>query len=127
MPLNRVLSVCALGVVLLTAFWIHSPSLSLGFVSDDFQWWQHARMALDDPHLLLAAHGGYRPVNTWTLALDHLLFGTDPFGYHLTNILLHLATGMVLWMLLRRFSIPWPTRAACVLLWLCSPYTLEPA
>lgn len=127
MPLKRILPACALPLVLAFAFWVHSPSLSLGFVSDDFQWWQHSRMALKEPRLLMAAHGGYRPANTWTLSIDHLIFGTDPFGYHLTNIILHLVTGLVLWTLLGRFGIPWPTRATCVLLWLCSPYSLEPA
>ena len=33
-------------------------------------------MAIEQPGLLLAPYGGYRPLNTWTLALDHVVYGT---------------------------------------------------
>ncbi len=35
--------------------------------------------------------GHYRPLATVTLAADHRRFGSDGRGYHLTNVLLHLA------------------------------------
>jgi hypothetical protein len=111
--------------VLAAAAWVHWPTLTLGFLGDDYQWWQHARMALERPWLLLGAYGGYRPANTWTLALDQLLFGTAPFGYRATNLLLHLVTGTVLWRLLARFEVGPVVRAAVALLWLCSPFTFE--
>jgi Flp pilus assembly protein TadD len=46
----------------------------------------------------------YRPLTWLTLGLDYLLWGTDPFGYHLTNLLLHLANailfyGIAFWLL----------------------------
>lgn len=108
--------------VFLLAFYIHFPSLYLGFAGDDFEWWQHGRMALDDPSLLLADLGTfYRPANTWTLALNHLLFSTEPSGYHATNLLLYFMCGLLLWLLLSRFFLPAPARAAVVTLWLCSP------
>ncbi len=37
-----------------------------------------------------------RPVVAWSLAVNHALGGLDPAGYRLVNILLHLATGLVL-------------------------------
>lgn len=37
----------------------------------------------------------YRPVASLTYAIDHALWGLDPFGYHLTNVVLH-AVGTVL-------------------------------
>ena len=105
----------------------HRHCLDLGFVGDDFQWWQHARMALEQPSLLLAPYGGYRPLNTWTLALDHLLYGTVPWGYHLTSLLWHLGCGGVFWAFLGRLGISASTRGVVAALWLCSPFTLEPA
>ncbi|HNW44131.1 MAG TPA: tetratricopeptide repeat protein [Elusimicrobiales bacterium] len=33
--------------------------------------------------------GPYQPLSWATLGLDYLLWGMDPFGYHLTNVLLH--------------------------------------
>jgi protein O-mannosyl-transferase len=31
----------------------------------------------------------YRPLATWTFALDYAVHGLQPFGYHLVNVLLH--------------------------------------
>lgn len=112
-------------VILLTTY-VHIPLLYLGFTGDDFQWWQQSRMTLDDPSLLLIPGGAYRPINTWTLLLNYLLFGTDPIGYHATNLLFHLICGALFWFLLGRFSFSAPARAGIVILWLCSPYSLEP-
>jgi hypothetical protein len=111
------------------ALWsaVRGHALTLGFVGDDFQWWQHARMALQDPALLLDGYGGFRPLNTWTLAFDHLIWGTNPFGYHLTNLVLHLACGLMLWRFLSREGFSAPARLAVVTLWLCSPFTEETA
>jgi len=44
----------------------------------------------------------YRPMVTASFALDHALFGLDPWGYHLTNVLLHLANALLVLMLVRR-------------------------
>jgi hypothetical protein len=111
------------------ALWsaVRGHALTLGFVGDDFQWWQHARMALQDPTLLFDNYGGFRPLNTWTLAFDQLIWGTNPFGYHLTNLLLHLACGLMLWWFLSREGFSAPARLAVVTLWLCSPFTEETA
>jgi hypothetical protein len=122
-------SIAALWLVPAAALWFasHRPCLELGFVGDDFQWWQHARMALEQPGLLLAPHGGYRPLNTWTMSLDHLLYGTWPWGYHLTSLLWHLGCGLVFWAFLGRLGLSAAARGVALALWLCSPYTLEPA
>ncbi len=114
-------------LVLGLALAVHWPSLRLGFASDDFQWWQAARMALERPALLLAPYGGFRPANLWTLVADILLWGHHTAGFHLTSILFHLACGAALWLLARRLGLRGVWGAGLVALWLCSPYTLEPA
>lgn len=49
----------------------------------------------------------YRPVTLATLATDWSLWDGRPFGFHLTNLLLHgLATALLAWLLLR-FAGPW--------------------
>ncbi|GIK84267.1 MAG: membrane protein [Patescibacteria group bacterium] len=48
----------------------------------------------------------YRPLTTLSFAFDHAIWGLNPFGFHLTNTLLHLGTGLFLFFYLRilRFS-----------------------
>ena len=43
----------------------------------------------------------YRPVWTLSLAVNHAVWGKQPMGYHLTNVLLHgLASGLTAWLVL---------------------------
>lgn len=44
-------------------------------------------------HLHLSAGTAYRPVRELTFAMDHAVWGLRPWGFHLTNLLLHLAGG----------------------------------
>ncbi len=55
-----------------------------------------------------ARTGEYRPLAVLSLALDHSLYGTDPLGYHLHNVLLGAAASLLLFMLLCRLNIPLP-------------------
>jgi 4-amino-4-deoxy-L-arabinose transferase-like glycosyltransferase len=41
------------------------------------------------------AHVLYRPVYLYSYALDYAIWGTNPFGYHLTNLLLHLVVALL--------------------------------
>ncbi|MDQ2868073.1 MAG: tetratricopeptide repeat protein [Verrucomicrobiota bacterium] len=43
----------------------------------------------------------YRPVQNISFMVDYFFWNTDPAGYHLTNILLHVASGLLLYQLLR--------------------------
>jgi len=45
-------------------------------------------------------HGGhYQPLSWVSYAIDYRLWGLDPFGYHLTNLLLHAANAVLFWLL----------------------------
>jgi tetratricopeptide (TPR) repeat protein len=46
--------------------------------------------------------GHYIPVTWLTFGLDYVLWGMDPFGYHLTNALLHAANAAVFFLVARR-------------------------
>ena len=49
----------------------------------------------------------YRPLTVLTFALDYQIWGMNPVGYHLTNLLLHLLCTFLTWRLARRlFSSP---------------------
>jgi tetratricopeptide (TPR) repeat protein len=46
--------------------------------------------------------GHYRPLQNVSFMVDYLLWNTDATGFHLTNILLHSAAGVLLYFLLKR-------------------------
>lgn len=87
---------------------VYAPSLRAPFVFDDT-----AAVTLNPTirHLLswqvLAPPGdggttSGRPLVNLTLALNHALGGENPFGYHLFNVVLHAASALMLFGLLRR-------------------------
>lgn len=43
--------------------------------------------------------GHYQPLSWMSLGLDYLLWRDDPFGYHLTNLLLHVANAVLVYLL----------------------------
>jgi tetratricopeptide (TPR) repeat protein len=45
-----------------------------------------------------------RPVNLASLMLDAALWGREPFGYHLTSVLLHAANVLLVWAVWRRLA-----------------------
>lgn len=46
----------------------------------------------------------WHPLTWWSLQLDASLFGTGPFGFHLTSVLLHAANAAVLFLALRALT-----------------------
>src|SRR3989454_8338269 len=53
--------------------------------------------------------GHYIPLTWMTLGLDYLLWGLNPVGYHLTNLLLHAANAVILYFVaLRILSLARP-------------------
>src|SRR5256886_12931262 len=99
----------------LTAF---LPTLQNQFVD-----WDDAKNFLENPHYrglgwthlhwMWTTHlGHYIPLTWMTLGLDYLLWGMNPVGYHLTNLLLHAANAVVFFFVVRRIlalALPGPS------------------
>lgn len=81
----------------------------------------------------------YYPVRTLTFAVDHQLWGLDPAGFKLTNVLIHLTNVLlVFWLILRVFRSPtlageraWKRSDVCVAalsagLFAAHPVVVEP-
>lgn len=46
--------------------------------------------------------GHYRPVQTVSYAFDYLIWNTDAYGYHISNLFWHIGSGILLYLLLQR-------------------------
>lgn len=59
--------------------------------------------------------GQWIPLTWLTLGLDYILWGMDPFGYHLTSVLLHTATTVAFYFVARRLlalaAPSWPPQS----------------
>ncbi len=67
----------------------------------------------------------YGPLTIFSFLIDHTLWGQNPCGYHATNVLLHLANGVLVFLLLRQLTgnsfVAWLTAA----LFLVHPVQIE--
>ena len=62
----------------------------------------------------LEVEGHYWPITYTTFWVEHKLWGFAPAGYHIVNVLLHLANTLLLWHLLRRLAVPGAWMVAAV-------------
>jgi Flp pilus assembly protein TadD len=101
----------ACSALLLVATVIHSPSLQGQRIWDDRYLTQDNPM-IKSPVLILETFRHYlfldsfsphyRPVQNISMMWDYFFWNTNEFGFHLTNVLLHGASGILLYFLLRR-------------------------
>lgn len=119
-----------LGVVLLTAA-AYSGSLNGEFVSDDLSGirnnplvssltWSNVReifTSFDDAN--------YMPLKVLSLAVDHSIWGPEPFGFHVVNLVLHISCAiLVLCILLRMGFSPFAAFLVAAL-WAVHPLQVE--
>lgn len=85
------------------------PALQNGFVAwdDDLNFLDNHRyrgLGLEQLQWMWTTFhlGHYVPVTWMTLGLDYVIWGMNPTGYHLTNVVLHAANAALLYVLARR-------------------------
>lgn len=107
------------GLLLVGATFIaYQPVWHAGFIWDD------DGFLINNP-LIKAADGLYRfwwttqapdyfPMTSTTLWLEWRLWGNNPLGYHLVNVLLHAVSSVLLWRILARLTIRGAWLAAAI-------------
>jgi protein O-mannosyl-transferase len=96
------------GIALVAALAVFAPALKGTFVFDDFTLPFANPQAAQMPARFWI--GGVRPVLMATYWMNFLMSGASPFGYHLFNVLLHVATSAIVFFIYDRlFAIAHPT------------------
>lgn len=67
----------------------------------------------------------YRPLTTFSFALDYKIWGANPFGFHLTNTVLHIGAGLLLFLLLLETGIAPVVSFFVALIFLIHPVQVE--
>lgn len=104
-------------ILILATTFAYLPSLNNPFIWDDEQFivknvyitsLKYLPQIFTTNTIAGAGHQSnyYRPFTTLSFALDYSLWQTNPIGFHLTNTLLHLMAGIILFLLLLRLSLP---------------------
>ena len=52
----------------------------------------------------------YRPIQNVSYCLDYLIWNTNTYGYHLSNLLFHVGSSVLLYLLLRQLLLPLTSR-----------------
>jgi tetratricopeptide (TPR) repeat protein len=95
------------------------PAIRGGFVwDDDFYVTDNATLrsleGLRRTWLETDANPQYYPVTFTTFWVEYQLWGLNPLGYHLVNVLLHAGSSVLLWRLLRGLGVPGAGLAAAL-------------
>src|SRR5213594_4219908 len=106
-------------VIAFSTFAAFLPTLQNQFVS-----WDDDKNFLENPHYrglgwtqlrwmwTTVLLGHYVPVSWMTLGIDYLIWGMNPTGYHLTNVVLHSVNAAVFYLVAQRLiRLSMPTAA----------------
>src|SRR5262245_1504483 len=92
-----------LAVLLAMAAWaVYLNALNNPFVYDDNRTIldNGSIRSLSDPRAIVL-HEATRPVVNFSYAIDRALWGSTPFGFHLTNVLLHIVNVLLVFVLVQ--------------------------
>ena len=106
-PPSKLHHLLYISLILIISIAIYSNTLKNGFVYDDrftivenifIKDWKNLPELFSKTYFSRSGEETYRPIVTLTYFLDYSLWGLKPFGYHLTNILLHSANVVLVYL-----------------------------
>ena len=106
------------------------PAMQGGFVWDDDAYvTQNPLLTAPDglQRIWFSTHqqSQYFPLVYTTLRFERTLWGLNPIGYHIVNVLLHGLNALLVWAVLRRLALPGAWLAAAI--WALHPVNVESA
>jgi hypothetical protein len=108
---------------------VYASTLSSYFISDDYAHLFMLRLPIFETLAELTKDGQasmfFRPVGFATLFLDYRVWGQEPFGYHLTNLLLHLTSVIGVYFLCKGLGLDEETCAVSSLVFSILPIQPE--
>jgi len=116
---KKILLSAAAVFIIVSCLVVYMPAMKGGFIWDDDTY-------ITQNSLIAAPDGLYRiwfskeqpsqyfPLVYTIFRLEHKLWGFNPLGYHITNIILHIINSLLLWRLLRLLDVPGAWLAAAI-------------
>ncbi|HEY4283175.1 MAG TPA: tetratricopeptide repeat protein, partial [Chthoniobacterales bacterium] len=109
-------AVAALVVIEMAAYW---PALNAGFIWNDDDYLTGNQTSGDlsglrDIWFKIGRDRFYYPLVQTISWLEYHIWGLNPFGYHLANVLLHALTAILVWRVLRQLAVPGALLAAAL-------------
>jgi hypothetical protein len=120
----------AAAIVLLTLC-AYAGSFDGAFVSDDIRTIRDNEIirGLDGAHVaqMFSTFDGanYMPLTVLSLAVDYQLWGLEPRGFHVTNLLMHIGCALLVYLILMRLGLPAGVSCLTALLWAVHPLQVE--
>lgn len=106
------------GILILTAA-AYFPVARAGFIwDDDFYVTQNPVLRTGDglyqAWFKIGATPQYYPLVFTTFWIEHHLWGLNPLGYHVVNVVIHALSAVLVWIILRRLGVPGGYYAALI-------------
>lgn len=123
----------AIAILMVVSFCVYARSIGFDFLitwDDDVYITQNSAIKGFSIPTIAAAFssfyvGIYAPVLIISYMLDYTLWGINPAGFHLSNILLHSMNGVILFFLMTRLKLSIPAAAVASILFLIHPVQVE--
>jgi protein O-mannosyl-transferase len=114
----RLRVLAGLALIVVAAIIVYHPSINGGFILDD-------DLLVVNNRITQASDGLYRfwcssepadfwPVTNTTFWIEWRLWGMNSTGYHVSNLILHIVEALLIWVVLRKISIPGAFLAAMI-------------
>lgn len=118
---NLSASTIAIGAILALVVLSYANALGNDFVFDDNVQVLSNKMLRSLSNIFTVVTASYRPLRDVSLMFDFAIWGEGPFGFHLTNVLIHAANAALVFVIVRRLTGAVVTAAIAALIFVVHP------